>query len=180
MRTRKNHPGELTLMEMRLQLKKHESKLKQLTEELRNRKHAVDNAKDKQHVRIESYLLQTNRAAYMINGNQNWSLLRKHVYIVQQYCKKNLRGKIPGRQDIARILDKGLTEDNSKNNQFYSRSKQSSMKRKHENPSQSLLKRRGIEFQNLSPDLSRAALMPMTKTNVSNFCVLPHVRTGGI
>ena len=78
----RNHPGELKLKEMRLQLKKHESKLKQLTEELRNRKNAVDNAKDKQHVRIESDLLQTNRAAYIINGNQNWSLLRKHVYLV--------------------------------------------------------------------------------------------------
>ena len=84
----KNPPGELKLKEMRLQLKKHESKLKQLTEELRKRKNAVDNVKDKQHIRIESDLLQTNRAAYMINGNQNWSLLRKHVYIVQQYCKK--------------------------------------------------------------------------------------------
>ena len=70
MRTRKNHPGELKLKEMRLQLKKHESKLKQLTEELHNRKHAVDSAKDKQHVRIESDLLQTNRAAYMINNSK--------------------------------------------------------------------------------------------------------------
>ena len=141
----KNHPGELKLKEMRLQLKKHESKLKQLTEELRNRKHAVDNAKDKKHVRIESDLLQANRAAYMVNGNQNWSLLRKHVYLVQEYCKKYLGGKIPAKQDFGGILDKALTDDDSRNEQFYSRSK-SSKRQKHENPARSSLERRGIEF----------------------------------
>ena len=150
----KNHPGELKLKEMRLQLKKNESKFKQLTEELRNRKNAVDNVKDKQHIRIESDLLQTNRAGYMINGNQNWSLLRKHVYIVQQYCKKKLGGKIPAKQDIQRILDKALTDDDSINDQFYSRSKQTSKKRNQENPARYSLERRGIEFPTTRPDNS--------------------------
>ena len=112
---------------MRLQLKKHESKLKQLREELRNRKNAVDNAKDKQHVRIENDLLQTNREAYMF-GNQNWLLLQKHVFLVQQYCQKYW--EIPAKQDIQHILDKALTEGGFRNDQFYNTSKQNSKKDK--------------------------------------------------
>ena len=60
-------------------------------------------------------------------------------------------GKIPAKEDIQRILDKALTEDDSRNDQFYSRSKQSSQKRKHENPARSSLERRGIEFPSSTP-----------------------------
>jgi hypothetical protein len=94
---------------MRLQLKKHESKLKQLTEELCNRKHAVDNAKDKKHVRIESDLLQANRAAYTVNA---W--LPKLVVTTKArspsagILQKTFRGKNTGKTRYWRYFGEGF------------------------------------------------------------------------
>ena len=63
-------------------------------------KKSVEASRDKVQLRIESDLIQSNKDTYNVNGIKNWSLLRKHVYLVQEYCKKNLGGKIPAKQDV--------------------------------------------------------------------------------
>ena len=105
----KFHPGEHNIKDMRNQLKKHERELEKLKEELQCRKDAVDSAKDKVLLRVENDLSQTNKAAYTVNGVRNWSLLRKRFFL-QEYCKKNLCGRIPAKQDIEMILNKALCE----------------------------------------------------------------------
>ena len=140
----KFHPGELNVKEMRCEIKRHQSELNRLFEELESKKSAVERMKDKVQNRIESDLFEVNKAAYLVNGTKHWSLLRKHVYLVEEYCKKNFRGKIPGKQDIRNILEKALTDNNSGSLAF-SRSKQGGS-RKRENPAKPSLERYGVEF----------------------------------
>ena len=129
---------------MRNQLKRHQTELNKLVEELDSKKSAIETMKDKVHNRIESDLFQANKTAYIVNGNKNWSLLRKHVYLVEEYCKKNLGGKIPGKKDIQIVLEKALSDDDSCGLSFF-RSKQSGS-RKRENPAKPSLERHGLEF----------------------------------
>ena len=42
---------------------------------------------------VEISLLQENANLYMANGNKNWSLLRKNVFIIEKYC--NLEERYP-------------------------------------------------------------------------------------
>lgn len=114
----------------------------------------------------------------MVNGSQNRSLLWKCVYLVQRYCKKKLGGRIPAKQDIGRILKKALTDDDSRNGEFYSRSKQNNRKRhNHENPARPSLEHRGIEFFWV-PNSAVAALLPRMKKHVLTFCILPLIQNG--
>ena len=140
----KFHPGELNIKGMRNQMKRHQIELNKLVEELDSKKSAIETMKDKVHNRIESDLFQANKTANIVNGNKNWSLLRKHVYLAEEYCKKNLGGKIPGKQDIQIVLEKALSDDDSCGLSFF-RSKQSGS-RKCENPAKTSLERHGLEF----------------------------------
>jgi hypothetical protein len=93
-------------------------------------------------------MFQANKATYTVNGIKNWSLLRKHVYLVQEYCKKNMNGKIPAKQDMEMILDKALLESNCPSDSVtntYHRSKQTGS-RKRGNPAKDSLERLDIEF----------------------------------
>ena len=117
---------------MRCQIKRHPSELNKLVEEFESKKSAVERMRDKVQNRIESDLFEVNEVAYLVNGYKNWSLLRKHVYLVEEYCKKNFRGKIPGKQDSGNILEKVLT-DNNLGSLAVSRSQQRGS-RKRENP----------------------------------------------
>jgi hypothetical protein len=141
----KFHPGENNVKDLRNQLKKHERELEKLIEELKCKKTAVEAAKDKVQLRIESDLFQSNKDTYTVNGMKNWSLLRKHVYLVQEYCKKNLGGKIPAKQDMEAILDKALYESDCPITNTYHRSKQTGS-RKRGNPAKDALERHDIDF----------------------------------
>lgn len=111
----KFHAGELNVKDIRSQAKKQEMELNKLREELENKKRAIDTMKDTVSIRIENDLLELNKEHYLINGqHKNWSLLRKHVYIVEQYCKQNMGGRIPGKHRIKDILSKALNA-NAKN-----------------------------------------------------------------
>ena len=57
---------------------------------------------------VEISLLQENANLYMVNGNKNWSLLRKHVFIIEKYCKDHFSGKIPAKHNISDILSVAL------------------------------------------------------------------------
>ena len=127
---------------MRNKIQKHESDLCKLKQELENKKKAQETMNNNVTNRIEADLFESNREDYLLHGSKNWSLLRKHVYLVEQYCKKYFRGKIPGKQDIAQVLEKALSEDRP--DTFFSRSKQN--KKREDNPTKHSLEKYGIEF----------------------------------
>ena len=134
----KFHCGELNIKGMRNQIKRHQIELHKLVKELDSKKSAIV------HNRIGSDLFQANKTAYIVSGNKYWSLLRKHIYLLEEYCKKNLGGRVPGKQDIQIVLEKALTDNDSCGLSFY-RSKQSSI-RKRENPAKPSLEWHGLEF----------------------------------
>ena len=43
-------------------------------------------------------------------NQKNWTLLPKHVYVLQSYYKKHMDGKIPPRHQIMETLDAALEE----------------------------------------------------------------------
>ena len=69
------------MKELRTQIKKNESELSRLRSELDIKRIALDTMKEKVQNKIESELFQANRENYLLNGNKNWSLLRKHVHV---------------------------------------------------------------------------------------------------
>ena len=58
--------------------------------------------------KIESEQFQANRENYLLTGDKNWSLLHKHVYLVEQYSKKHFGGKNPAKKDVTAVLEKEL------------------------------------------------------------------------
>lgn len=65
-----------------------------------NKAIALETMNEKVRNKIESELFQANRENYLLNGNKNWSLLRKHVFLVEQQSKKHFGGKIPTMEDV--------------------------------------------------------------------------------
>lgn len=43
-------------------------------------------------------------------GQKKWLLLRKHVFIVEKYCKEHFSGKIPAKYKISDILSVALED----------------------------------------------------------------------
>ena len=139
----KYHVGEINTREIRSQIRNHEMELNKLMTELENKKSAINASKDSLSCKIERELFQTKKTDYLMKCNKNWSLLRKHVYAVEKYCKQHFEGRLPARQDIGKILPNALSENNS--SLSYHRSKQS-REQKRENPFKSHLQNYGVEF----------------------------------
>lgn len=76
--------------------------------ELDNKRMALATMNEKVTNKIESELFQANRENYSLNGSKNWSLLRKHVYLVEQYSKKHFGGEIPAKKDVTAVLENAL------------------------------------------------------------------------
>ena len=141
----KFHVGESNLKELKISIKKHESELIKLRIELQNKKSAIATNKDRISHRIESDLFQSRKEDYFINGSKNWTLLRKHTYLVEKYCKDHMGGKIPAKQDVGELLSIALEENNP--TMEYQRAKQrQSARRKHGNPFKPHLERHGVHF----------------------------------
>lgn len=39
--------------------------------------------------KVETAHMEENLKHYVVNGNQNWTLLQEHVYIIEKYCKEH-------------------------------------------------------------------------------------------
>ena len=120
----KFHHGETNTREIRSQIKKHEMELIKLKTELDNKKSAIDKSKDTLSKKIECELFHAQKEDYLVNGQKNWSLLRKHVYAVEQYCKEHLGGRLPAKQDVSEILQNALSEGTNSSLDYH-RAKQS-------------------------------------------------------
>ena len=122
--------------------------LTKLKVELDNKKSAIDKAK---------------KEDFLVNGQRNWSLLRKHVFVVQQYCKQHLGGRLPG------ILESALSEDMSSSLGYYRAKQSQSGKRKRENPFKPHLEKYGIQFPDKSDKCSSSPYEKSCDKKTYNF-----------
>lgn len=99
---------------------------------------------------IEYYLIDNDRGNYTNErGNLDRNLIRKHTLIIENYCKKHMNSKIPGKQSISDVLRKA-TQDYEESNcgKAFGRSK----KRKG-NPAEKTLEELVINFPS-APQIS--------------------------
>ena len=99
--------------------------------------------------KIESELFRFKKADYLLNGDKNWSPLRKHVYAIEQYCRQYFGDRLPARHDISKRLANALADNYS--SLSYHRSKES-LQRKRKNLFKSQLQSFGVQFP--APDES--------------------------
>ena len=104
----KLHAGEVNTKELDINIRKKEKRVKLLKIELENRKAASKSVKESLARRIEADLFEVNSDEYMFYGQKNWSLLRKHVHAVEQYCKSAYNGKLPAKKDLKFVLKRLL------------------------------------------------------------------------
>ena len=113
-------------------------------------------------MRIEAELMQVNGDEYTYFGHKNWTLLRcKHVYAVEQYCKRELKGKIPAKKDLKTVLANSL---NNRESLAIKPSVVQSNQRRAENPAKPVLEKYGIEF----PSSSVQPVQQIPAANVSS------------
>ena len=98
-------------------------------------------------------LLQENANLYMVSGNKNWSLLRKHVFIIEKYCKDHFSGKIPAKHNISNILSVALEGTSSLGDPTQSAVEQTLVKFNRGKPARNVLEKH-ISF----PDPNNASL----------------------
>ena len=104
----KFHVGEVNTKELDINICKKEKRVQLLKSELENRKAACKSVKESLARRIKADLFEVNSDEYMFYGQKNWSLLRKHVHAVEQYCKSEYNGKLPAKKDLTFVLKKAL------------------------------------------------------------------------
>ena len=96
--------------------------------------------------KIESELFQANRENYVLDGSKNWSLKRKHVYLVEQYSKKHFGGKITAKKDVTAVLEKALESSYGELSCTTNTLRSKQKRNREDNPAKSALERRGIKF----------------------------------
>ena len=141
----KFHSGELNMKELDNCNRKKEKQVQLLKCELENKKAACRSVKESLSRRIEADLFEENIDEYMYYGQKNWTLLRKHVHAVEQYCKNEYNGKRPAKKDIKFVLRKAPEGSRSVNPSTI-RARQ-----RHENTAKHVLERRGVQFPTATP-----------------------------
>ena len=151
----KFHTRQVNRSKLNQEIKKEETALQKLENELRNRRSAVRSFSETMSCQIENRLLRENGPDYYVDNFRNWSLLRRHVYLIETYCKRNFGGKIPPKQSLSYIL--GLAEADEKSQSALTQAKR---RRVHENPAKSVLEiQHGVCFPNTClPTTSSSAM----------------------
>lgn len=57
--------------------------------------------------------MQENQNNYVEAGVKKWALLRKHVFIVEKFCKAYFGGKIPPNHNVSQILNVAMQDKSS-------------------------------------------------------------------
>jgi hypothetical protein len=138
----KFHTGEVNLKQMAQNVKKLKTEKEKLIEELENKKSAAENLKDNILNKLEDSLLNADPVSYNIGGVKNWSLLRKHVFVLRKYCQTTLHGRILPKHEILTCLEAALTSKDYTGIDISIRQS----KKKRENPARPTLERYGIQF----------------------------------
>ena len=98
-----------------------------------------------------------NKSDYLVAGLKNWSLLRRHVHLIESYCKRNFNGEIPPKQYLSQILQLATVDEQRGN------LSQPKRRRVHENPAKSVLESHGVN----SPSVSTLSSPHSTSSSTS-------------
>ena len=102
---KKLHPGELNNRERRIAINKLTSEISKMEREIQLKKDTGQKINELLSQQIEQTILKENSSAYTTPGGlRNWALLRKHVFIVENYCKVNYGGKLPPKHKLSDVL----------------------------------------------------------------------------
>ena len=156
------HSRQINRTKLNQELKKEQSILQKLENELRNRRSALRSMKESVSSQIENKLLRENSSEYHVGNYRNWSLLRRHVHLVETYCKKNFGGKIPPKQNLSDILRFAETDE-----QRQSALAHSKRRRVRENPAKSVLEREhGVCFPDTSVPTKSSSVMSCINADI--------------
>ena len=162
----KYHPNQINRSKLNQEIKKEETSLQKMETELGSRQSAMRSLENAPARKIEQRLLTENRPDYVVGGLKNWSLLRKHVHLIEGYCKRNFHGKIPPKEsliDILRLAEEGSSDDEEETLRHAKR------RRTHENPAKSVLENYGVVFPgDCASSSSRSGGTHTTTCKVSN------------
>ncbi len=146
----KLHPGEIDSPGTRLTIQKLKADIAKLERDRDLKEVVSKKLLESLTKQVETSLLQENANLYMVNGSKNWSLLRKHVFIVEKYCKEHFSGKIPAKHNLSDILSLALEGTTMSGDPAKNVAHQTQVKSKRGNPTKGLLETHGISFPNPS------------------------------
>ena len=134
--------------------------------ELGSRQSAMRSLENTPARKIEQRLLTENRPDYIVGGLKNWSLLCKHVHLIEGYCKHNFHGKIPPKESLINILRLAEEESSDDEEETLRHTKR---RRTHGNPGKSVLENYGVVFPgDCASSSSRSCGAHTTGCKVSN------------
>ena len=143
----KRHPGQVNRRRLDQESSKQQKLVSEAEEELKRRTLSFQTVQKSKTKQIENNLVENHKGDYTNgHGILDWNLLRKHTLLIENYCKKHMNGKIPGKQSIKNVLKKA-TQDYKESGceKAINRSK----KRKG-NPAKNALHEHGINFPSAS------------------------------
>lgn len=162
----KLHPGEINSRSVRTSIQKLKGVIEKLEKDFHFKENASNKICESLGNKIETTLLQENGNRYIEAGIKKWALLRKHVFIIEKYCKQHFGGSIPPKHRLSDILNVALEkctpDDGDKTDQkFLSR-----VKTKRANPARDVLEARGISF----PDIINVNESSTSQSNLMHRC----------
>ena len=146
----KLHAGEIDRRGTRCAVSKLKGEIAKMEQDLINKEQSLNKLNESLPNRIERGLMEENENGYFERGVKKWCLLRKHVYLVEKYCKANFGGKIPAKHKVSNILSialQGETVDGNERQSLQVKQARlcgSTSTRK--NPVKNLLEDRGVTF----------------------------------
>ena len=107
----KRHPGQFNKRRLDQETSKQKKLVSEAEEELKRRTSSFQTVQKSKTKQIENNLVENRKGDYTnAHGILDWNLLRKHTLLIENYCKKHMNGKIPGKQSIKNVLKKA-TQD---------------------------------------------------------------------
>ena len=93
----KFHHGEIDSRATRNSIKKIKEDIAKLEKDLKLKEEQSKELSESLSDKIENALMKENGSHYIDDGVKKWTLLRKHVYIIEEHCEKHFGGRIPPR-----------------------------------------------------------------------------------
>lgn len=166
----KHHPGEIDSRGTRVSIQKLKADIAKLERERDLKEVASKKLNESLAKQVETSLLEENVNLYMVNGSKNWSLLRKHVFIIEKYCKEHFSGKIPAKHNLSDILSLALEGASTSGDRAKGIKQQTQVKSKRGNPARSVLETHGINFPDPTYDSLFSGYSAPSSSNLLHRC----------
>lgn len=141
----KFHHGELDSRATRNSIKKIKDDIAKLEKDLKLKEEQSEKLSESLSNKIENALMKENGGHYIDAGVKKWTLLRKHVYIIEKHCKKHFGGRIPPKHKLSDILEVAIDQEDDLDESKASLNV-SQVKTKRTNPAKVILQDQGISF----------------------------------